>query len=335
MTPAISFIIPTHNRAALLPAAIASARQAALRVPLEIIVVDDASTDDTPQTCAALTGVTTLRLPVNQGLASARNAGIRAASAPLIAFLDDDDARLPGSLDLQAGRLEASPQAALVYAQVECLPNHTLWPPALPEGDLFVPLLQSNFIPVTSVLVRRHALLAAGAFDSRLREIEDWDLWLKIAARHPFVSIPSPVAQYTEATAGSGQLSSNRIRMSLGCARVQNRALNSPRGRQLPQAQRDLLRTRLLRRQWFELTLAALVHLLTKPANLPAFRRHLITAFRLQPRHSLTNPAFRSLAKSLLRPAPAAELKSLRRAVYSDLAEFEDDLKNRPSFSLP
>lgn len=335
MTSAISLIIPTHNRAALLPAAVASARQAAQRTPLEIIVVDDASTDHTPAICAALSGVTVLRLPVNQGLAAARNAGIRAATAPLIAFLDDDDARLPGTLDLQAERLEKSPEAALVYSQVECLPHATLWPSALPEGDLFVPLLQSNFIPVTSVLVRHEILTKAGGFDSRLREIEDWDLWLKIAANHPIVSLPVPVAQYTEATAGSNQLSSNRIRMALGCARVQNRALKSPRGRQLPEPQRTTLRTRLLRRQWFELTLAALAHLLTKPGNRPAFRRHLATAFRLQPRHSLQNPTFRTLAKSLIRPAPAADLKILRRALYADLADFEAELKNHPLFPLP
>jgi len=97
--PTISVVITTHNRAHLLSRAIESA-QAAGSV-LEVIVVDDASTDGTPELCARLAGIRYVCLSSNRGLAQARNVGIAESSSEFITFLDDDDLRLPGSLDAQ------------------------------------------------------------------------------------------------------------------------------------------------------------------------------------------------------------------------------------------
>src|SRR6185369_16143661 len=116
MMPRVSVIIPTHNRAAFLPAAVDSARHAGS--DLEVIVVDDDSTDETSEICQTLPEIRYIRLPRNVGLAGARNAGILASSAEFVAFLDDDDIRLPDSLDSQLRALDASPRAAFCYGRV-------------------------------------------------------------------------------------------------------------------------------------------------------------------------------------------------------------------------
>lgn len=115
--PCVSVVIATRNRALLLPEAVRSAWAAAGELPIEVIVVDDASTDATPQLCAGWPGVRTLRLARNAGLAAARNHGIRAATGKYIALLDDDDERLPCTLPRLVAALEQSPAAAFVYAQ--------------------------------------------------------------------------------------------------------------------------------------------------------------------------------------------------------------------------
>src|SRR5437667_11856284 len=101
--PAVSVIIPTFCRPELLSSAVESAFRAGTNV--EVIVVDDASVDETALVCREFKGIKYLRLSRNEGVAGARNAGIRASSADYIAFLDDDDLRLPGSLDMQVGLL--------------------------------------------------------------------------------------------------------------------------------------------------------------------------------------------------------------------------------------
>src|SRR5690242_20704176 len=103
----VSLIIPTFNRPHLLPRAVASALRAGSDV--EVIVVDDASQDDTASVCRKLRNIEYVRLERNQGVAGARNAGLLASTSEYVAFLDDDDLRLPGSLDHQLALLEAAP----------------------------------------------------------------------------------------------------------------------------------------------------------------------------------------------------------------------------------
>ena len=108
----VSVIIPTHARPDLLPRAVDSARQAGTDV--EIIVVDDASTDETARVCQGLENIKYVRVERNQGVAGARNLGIFVSTSDYIAFLDDDDLRLPGSLDHQLAALKANPEAGFV-----------------------------------------------------------------------------------------------------------------------------------------------------------------------------------------------------------------------------
>jgi len=113
--PRVSVIIPTHNRPHLLPRAVESAFAAGTEV--EVVVVDDASSDETAAVCKALDGIRYVRLEHNQGVAGARNAGVLASGAEYIGLLDDDDVRVPGSIDLQLARLDNEPETALIYGQ--------------------------------------------------------------------------------------------------------------------------------------------------------------------------------------------------------------------------
>ncbi len=97
--PKVSVIIATHSRPHLLPRAVQSAFEAGTDV--EVIVIDDASTDETAEVCKNLKGIKYIRVERNQRVAGARNLGILASTADFISFHDDDDVRVPGSLDKQ------------------------------------------------------------------------------------------------------------------------------------------------------------------------------------------------------------------------------------------
>src|SRR5687768_3535398 len=113
--PRVSVIIPTRNRCALLPRAVESARSAAS--DLEIVVVDDASEDQTSAVCEGWDDVRYLRTRRRLGSGEARNVGLIAATSEYISFLDDDDVRLPGSIDAQVESLEARPDAGMIYGR--------------------------------------------------------------------------------------------------------------------------------------------------------------------------------------------------------------------------
>lgn len=248
--PALSVIIPTHNRADLLPAAVESVRRAGS--DLEIIVVDDASTDDTPRACEQLPWIRYIRFEENQGLAKARNAGIVRSSAELVAFLDDDDLRLPGSLDAQRIALEAAPDAAFCYGRllaadpVHQLPTGDIIPKTCPTGDVFWDLLEQNFISPITVVARKHILLESEMFRSGLGGVEDWELWLRVSERRQILAFTQPVAVYRRASLSSGQMCSDSISMYRQMFRAQEMALRLPRAAAAPAWQRRRARSRLL-----------------------------------------------------------------------------------------
>ena len=247
----VSIIIPTHNRADWLPGAIESAKLGCA-ADAEIIVVDDASSDATPKVCADIKGIRYERLDQNVGLARARNAGIRISTGEYLAFLDDDDRRLPGSLDLQIRALDESPESALVYGPViwgdpeTCEPTGVIDPPECPTGDVFWRLIEGNFIHVPSVVARKELVEKVGLFDTTVPGVEDWLLWLCLAAEHPVAAVSDPVAVYRMYNQSSGQLSSSRARMCTVSARVQQKALSFPRAQEVTAATRAKIRQRFL-----------------------------------------------------------------------------------------
>ena len=209
----ISVIITTHNRPRLLPKAISSARSAGREV--EIVVVDDASADETERVCASIEGIKYVRIDCNQQVAGARNVGLMASTGEYITFLDDDDLRLANSLDEQVAVLERNPNAAFVYGQA--LPEtadgqcSAAYPLSCPEGDIFWRLLGRNFIPCGSVLFRRSIVEKVGLLDNAIGGIDDWDFWVRIAELFPAVAIASPMIIWRQSSPASTQGSSNTV----------------------------------------------------------------------------------------------------------------------------
>ncbi|HKR00485.1 MAG TPA: glycosyltransferase family 2 protein [Pyrinomonadaceae bacterium] len=240
--PQVSVVITTHNRPHLLPRAVASARAGGKDV--EVVVVDDASTDETAEVCRELTGILYVRVERNQRVAGARNVGILASSGDYITFLDDDDERLPGSLNAQLKVLESSPEVGLVYGQVlirrqDDATDGSFYPETCPRGDIFWQLLERNFIPCGSVLFRRQCLTGVGLLDEAIPGVDDWDLWIRIAEIHEVAALEEPVAVWRQPTPHSGQGSSATLDLiELGARTLRQRWLALPRAKAATQARR-------------------------------------------------------------------------------------------------
>jgi glycosyltransferase involved in cell wall biosynthesis len=200
----ISVVIPAYNSAAYLAEAIASVR-AQTRAVDEIIVVDDGSADDTAAVAETL-GVRLLRQP-NTGPSAARNLALREARGEWIAFLDADDQWTPDKLVRQCAALARAPALMLIASDMAEVDAQGLTVIAsmqaqhglrtrferlagLPIPHALRMLLEKNFIPTGTVLVRRDALLAVGGFNTAIRYGEDLELWCRIAARHPIACLP-------------------------------------------------------------------------------------------------------------------------------------------------
>lgn len=211
--PTTSIIITTRNRPKLLPRAIASARAAGDHV--EVVVVDDASSDETAAICRAIPGIKYVRVDRNQGVAGARNLGLVASSGEYVTFLDDDDVRMSGSVDQQVQILDQTPEAMMIYAQA--IPEEAdgtqrqPYPRECPQGDIFWKLLIRNFIPSGSVVFRRACISQVGLLDDSIPGIDDWDLWIRIAEIFPVAAIETPVMIWRKSTAVSAQGSSDTL----------------------------------------------------------------------------------------------------------------------------
>jgi glycosyltransferase involved in cell wall biosynthesis len=203
-SPKVSVIIPTYNRKDLLSEAIESVLRQTF-TDYEVIVVDHGSTDGTAEWVQATypNRVGCVPLPYCELPACPRNAGIRAARGEFVAFLDSDDLWLPHTLNRLTQSAQADPAAGLYFGLAEAFEGakrlHTTIDPARPRsGHVFERLLRSNFVALPTVMVRRDVLQALGGFDERpaYRATEDYDLWLRIAYRHPFHFIPEVLARY-------------------------------------------------------------------------------------------------------------------------------------------
>jgi hypothetical protein len=294
--PRISVIIPTHNRPRLLPRAVASAFAAGTDV--EVVVVDDASRDETAEVCSRLAGIKYVRIEHNQGVAGARNAGVRASSSEYISLLDDDDVRVAGSLDLQLARLHDEPGAALIYGQAlidsaDRL-NHDRYPLVCPTGDVFWQLLTQNFIPSGSVVIRRSCLDRTGLFDPSIPGIDDWDLWVRIAALYPVAVLDQPVMTWRKPSPRSEQGSVRAVEMvELSTKQFRDSWLKLPRAVAASAAERRRVRRQFSQNMAGHLAWEGLRSLSYR--ELMRANRCLFAALRFYPR-GLASYALRKLA---------------------------------------
>ncbi len=192
--PSVSVIIPTYNRASLVARAIRSV-QVQTYEDWEVIVVDDASNDDTEQVVRSIEDarVRYVRHETNRGGGAARNTGVRASCSQYIAFLDSDDVWFPKKLKLQVRMMsDTSSSVSVVYCK-HIIKNESESSTRRPEslqmyrGDVRAELF-SGWCPATTsaFLVDKSTLKEVGLFDTNLPSFQDYDLWLKISKKYLF-----------------------------------------------------------------------------------------------------------------------------------------------------
>ncbi len=196
MSHSVSVIIPTYNRAEFLGKAVSSVLVQTYP-HFELIVVDDGSSDNTAEVLASFSRPTRYIRQENRGPAAARNTGIQAARFELIAFLDSDDCFAKNKLALQVAAMAENP---------DCLISHTeeVWfrrgehlnpkkKHRKASGDIFAQSLELCAVGMSTVMVRRGLFEQEGLFDEELPCCEDYDLWLRVSARHSFLLVDKPL----------------------------------------------------------------------------------------------------------------------------------------------
>lgn len=198
--PTVSVVIPAYNAAWCVRKAIDSVLSQDYR-NLEVIVVNDGSTDDTPAVLAAYGPAIRVVHQPNGGMSKARNAGIQAARGEYLAFLDSDDWWLPGKLARQVELLGSRPDLGFCScnARVEDMEGRllNLWECPNWAGPFVVHLFGSGAdVPgsCSAVLARRALVLQVGGFDETLRGAEDPDLWIRLAAVSGYACLPQALA---------------------------------------------------------------------------------------------------------------------------------------------
>lgn len=226
--PLVSVVIPTFNRPATTVRAIESALTQDWPA-LEVIVVDDASIDDTAARVAEVDDprLRLIRQPQNGGVARARNCGMDAARGEIIGFIDSDDEWLPNKLALQVPALLSAPRrTAIVHGGVETvLGDGQSWlfqPP--PGGRMFEALLRKNVLHAfpTVALLKREVIEAVGGFDPSFPAIEDWEFEIRAARFFDVATVASPVARYHDDLSAevSGDRRSRRRAQNLAARRM-------------------------------------------------------------------------------------------------------------------
>lgn len=201
MRDIVSVVIPAHNYASYLGGAIESALHQGYQ-PVEVIVVDDGSTDGTP---AVLERFAREVLAVHldgRGVAEARNAGLARAAGAYVVFLDADDLLLPGGLQAQVNRFAQEPAADAVYGEWFACDVRTgisfLGKSPIPADAVIPRILLGNVVTTPSaMMIRRGALEEAGGFNPAVSFTADWDMWIRLGLRgHRFGAVTEPVAIY-------------------------------------------------------------------------------------------------------------------------------------------
>jgi glycosyltransferase involved in cell wall biosynthesis len=223
----VSIVITCYNQASFLADAIRSAiDQNVVSAPIEIVVVDDGSTDDTKHVAAAF-AVRYIHQP-NRGLAAARNTGLAASTGHVVCFLDADDTLLPQAIALGLQAFHDHPHCAFVYGDFCDVDTHgaALSAPRGPRvaTEHYRALLQGNLIGMhATVLYRRAVLQSAGGFDARLKRCEDYELYLRLARLFPVHEHRGLVAHYRQHESNMSRDRGAMLKAVLGVLNMQQR----------------------------------------------------------------------------------------------------------------
>lgn len=210
----VSVVIPAYNAARFLAETVESLRQQTTPVH-EIIIVDDGSTDETEQVVQSLGDDIIYIWQANAGVSAARNRGISEATGEIIAFLDADDLWLPQKVENQVRVFLSNSEVALVAAdraEIDARGDLLLDSLFKKQGlyEFFAELrgnsipqalsrlVQVNFIPTSSVMVRKSALAKVGGFDTAIRYGEDLELWARIASQYAITCLPEVLIRYRQ-----------------------------------------------------------------------------------------------------------------------------------------
>lgn len=211
--PLVSVVLPTFNRGSKITQAIDSVLHQSY-TNLELIVVDDGSTDDTPSIISAYQDprIRLIRFSENRGANAARNAGIMAAKGEYVAFQDSDD-----EWDCQKLRLQISGcidcRASVAFCSLDRRQKNSsrvIPKPGyrIPQGlnDLSAHVLRGSFVSCQTLVVNRQFLIDAGLFDEKIPRLQDWEIAIRMAFRKAFLFLPQPLVT---ATIGDDSISAN------------------------------------------------------------------------------------------------------------------------------
>jgi glycosyltransferase involved in cell wall biosynthesis len=222
--PLISVVIPSYNHGHFLGEAIASVL--AQDYPrIEVVVVNDGSSDDTAAVAARVPEIRYVEQP-NRGLAAARNAGLAVCAGEMVVFLDADDRLLPGALEAGRRALAAQPGAGFAAGYSRFISRDgtvlpTGQPPRTAGEDPYIHLLRRNRIRNPAIVMfRRDVVAAAGGFCAGIDACADYDLYLRISRDWPVVFHDAVVADYRK---HGGNMSDNSALMLRQLRRVMRR----------------------------------------------------------------------------------------------------------------
>ena len=198
--PKVSVIIPVYNHGKYIRECVESALAQDYE-NLEVIVVDDGSTDNTPEILKEFEGKIKYIRQENRGAAAAFNHGLRLAEGSLITWLSSDDIFLPNKISHQVRKFQEDPARAMVYTdyiridagggELEVVHSHC------PPPERFVrEYLTGGFVSAVTMLIRRECLEKIGSFDESLRAYEDYDMVLRLLKHYRFGYIPIPLMKY-------------------------------------------------------------------------------------------------------------------------------------------
>jgi len=197
----VSAIVPAFNAELYLAKAIESVLAQTYKT-VELIVIDDGSTDSTALIATRFGDSVHLIRQANRGLAGARNTGIQSAQGEIIALLDADDLWEPRFLEEMVSALRKHPHAAGAYCGFQYIntEDNIVGKPSLKVVDpnLFhkILLTTGNWLVPSGVIFWKSNVLKMGLFDESLRALEDMDMWIRLSTDHPFIGLPTPLVKY-------------------------------------------------------------------------------------------------------------------------------------------